>query len=498
VKLTGKELCVPWVEIGKDGPRRRPPPWKVVKQPTIEYAQMKEAAAKSDPGDYYGIKFPHTKDQLVEMGAEWLTTAFHKSGVLPRDNAVTKVLDAKEFVGGGAGLKCTFTVEYKKDESYLHKHLFAKLPHKPGGSDRYFVSCMWNHDRPEIVFNVFLQDSAPFRVPKFYFGDISATTTNFVLITESIAWAPKGAKDLKPGEIEPAYDKYKDWELPDGGPKYYRACCRALGKMAAFHKQGKLHKNVNEMFPMPDPISAIPTGVPGIDPATKKQNSAKIDQMVRFVGETAKAVMPQEITEMGFLERWKTEILEIMDYQTEILCFCAGAGTQSPHAYVGLTHNNLQIDNAFFWRNEQDEVEVGLLDWGILGCSPLVCAIQGCISGASTEVLIEHRDDFLKTFIQSYSEHGGPTLDFERLKTMCLLQMAAWSANIISNVSQVLKFTKPNEWKEITDWMDPRLLDRFQTRTHTAQFKESLELYQKWDLYKEFKAWKAAMNIADK
>ena len=68
--------------------------------------------------------------------------------------------DAKEFVGGGAGLKCTFTapwlywlvhlvqkVEYKKDEAYLHKKLFAKLPHKPGGSDRYFVSCMWNHDR---------------------------------------------------------------------------------------------------------------------------------------------------------------------------------------------------------------------------------------------------------------------------------------------------------------------------------------------------------------
>ena len=38
-------------------------------------------------------------------------------------------------------------VEYKKDEAYLHKKLFAKLPHKPGGSDRYFVSCMWNHDR---------------------------------------------------------------------------------------------------------------------------------------------------------------------------------------------------------------------------------------------------------------------------------------------------------------------------------------------------------------
>lgn len=31
----------------------------------IEYAQMKEVAAKNDPGDYYGIKFPYTKDCFV-------------------------------------------------------------------------------------------------------------------------------------------------------------------------------------------------------------------------------------------------------------------------------------------------------------------------------------------------------------------------------------------------------------------------------------------------
>ena len=40
--------------------------------------------------------------------------------------------------------------------------------------------------------------------------DISAATTNFVLITESIPWAETGKKDFSPGEIEPAYDKYKD------------------------------------------------------------------------------------------------------------------------------------------------------------------------------------------------------------------------------------------------------------------------------------------------
>ncbi|CAE7783452.1 Herc2, partial [Symbiodinium sp. CCMP2456] len=155
IRLKGNDLVIPIV--GENGPKRRPPPWKNVKQPQISYQEMTEIASKNDPGDYYGMKFPYTKDMIVQMGPEWLTQAFHKSGVLPRDNAVTKISDAKEFVGGGAGLKCTFTVEYKKDAPYLHKKLFAKLPHKPGGSDRYYVSCMWNHDRPEIVFNIFLQ-----------------------------------------------------------------------------------------------------------------------------------------------------------------------------------------------------------------------------------------------------------------------------------------------------------------------------------------------------
>mmetsp|Transcript_58695 Transcript_58695/g.109882 ORF Transcript_58695/g.109882 Transcript_58695/m.109882 type:complete len:641 (+) Transcript_58695:61-1983(+) len=498
IRLTGKDLVIPFMEMGENGPKRRPPPWKVVKQPQIEFGQMKEIANKNDPGDYYGMKFPYSKDMLVEMGPEWLTQAFHKSGVLKRDNAVTKIFDAKEFVGGGAGLKCTFSVEYKKDEPYLHKQLFAKLPHKPGGSDRYYVSCMWNHDRPEIVFNIFLQETVPFRVPKFYFGDISAATTNFILITESLPWAEKGKKVFQPGEIEPAYDKYKDWELPDGGPMYYTACCHALGKMAAYHKQKLLHPKTDEMFPMPDAVPQIPHGLPAVDAVTRKQNSAKADQLIRFVSETARAVFPQEIRDTAFLSKWKEEILEIADYGGEIHCFLSGAGTSSPNDYVGLTHNNLQIDNAFFWRNEQDLVEVGLLDWGILTCGPLAGAVQGCISGASTEVLLEHRDAFLEAFLSSYEQNGGPSLDRERFKMMSNLMMLNWSLTVISNVAQVLKFTKAQEWQEIKDWMDPRLVDRFQTRAHTTQFKESLQLYQKWDLYNVFLKWRAENGIPHK
>merc|ERR1719329_1644173 len=141
---------------------------------------------------------------------------------MPKDNRVTAITAAREFVGGGAGLKAILRVEYEKDDPSLHKDLFVKLPHK-AGSDRYFVSCMWNHDRPEIIFYIWLEGMTPFRIPKFYFGDISASTTNYVLITECIPYAEVGKKDFAPFEIEPPYNKFKDWELPPpGAPVYYR------------------------------------------------------------------------------------------------------------------------------------------------------------------------------------------------------------------------------------------------------------------------------------
>merc|ERR1712187_167820 len=240
-------------------------------------------------------------------------------------------------------------VTYKDPKPYLHENLFVKLPHPPKGSDRYYVSVMWGHDRPETIFNIWLSKFVPFRVPKLYFADINNESTNFILITETVLFSKKGTKEFNPGDIEPAYDKYCDWELPDGGPMYYLACCKNLGKMAAYHKTGQLHPQVNDMFPMPGEIWEIPKGIPPVDPESRKMNSAKADQYIRFLNETAVAVFPKEVTDKKYLEEWKEQMLHVMDYETEIHCFCCGAGTPSPNDYVVLTHNNLQIDNCYFY-----------------------------------------------------------------------------------------------------------------------------------------------------
>merc|ERR1719436_1085986 len=241
------------------------------------------------------------------------------------------------------------------------------------------------------------------------------------------------------------------------------------------------------MFPMPEPVRQIPKGVPGLEGTAKKEAAFKLDSLIRFLSETAKAAFPADVTDKAWLDQWKEEALHFMDYSVEVGCFMAGAGTKDPHDYICLTHNNLQIDNAFFYHDENNDLQVGLLDWGILACGSLIGAAHGCITGASMEVLFEHRAAFLRSLLASYAENGGPRIDEERFMQMSDLNLMCWATNIISNVTQVLKHTKTKEWADIKDWMDERLVGRFQTRAHCSQFKIALQLWRKLDLHQLFK-----------
>merc|ERR1711957_445508 len=184
-----------------------------------------------------------------------------------------------------------------------------------------------------------------------------------------------------------------------------------------------------------------------------------------------------------------------IEYGKEATLFCFGQGAAEPKDYVTFTHNNLQIDNGFFWRRQDGTLEVGLLDWGVLSCSPFASAIQGCISGAEMEVLLEHRDAFLETAVDSLLLYGGPKLNKQRFTTMSDLQMMLWAVSITANVAQVMKHTAKKEWPTIKDWMDPRLAGRFQTRAHCSQFKIALQLWRKMGLYNRFLDWLKAEGL---
>lgn len=499
-KILAKQVLAEPEEEGPDGPARKTPMFKRVDNQNFEITEMKDRAAKNMKGDYWDMLFPHSADQLKEYGVKWLTKAFRTTGCLNIDNEVTE-MSLKEVTGtvsGGAGLKYVLKVKYKIDKPYLQKDLFVKLPHEPKGSDRYYVSVMWGHDRPEIVFNVWLNPTVPLKVPKCYFCDICQHTTNYILITEQVKFAENGTKEFKPGDIEPAYRKYRDFEsFSDGGVKYYLAAVKNLGKMAAYHKTGKLHPQVNDMFPMPGPVYGVPQGVPGADPMTKKMSGGKVDSFVRFMGETAAKAFPKEITDKQFLEWLKGRMMVYSDFGTEIFCYNSGAGTPNPLDYIVLTHNNCQVDNCIYFRTDENEIDVGMLDWGVLACGPFISAIcSGCLSGASVDIYVEYYERFIQAALDSYEEHGGPKLDFDRMKIGHDLSVANWVAGLAANTTAVLKDCKAKEWETLTDiWSDERIQKKWNASAWTSQFHNALLIYQKLDIDNKFKEWQQSQGL---
>ena len=72
--------------------------------------------------------------------------------------------------------------------------------------------------------------------------------------------------------------------------------------------------------------------------------------------------------------------------------------------FIALCHWNANIDNAWFWRNAQGELECGLMDWGRVGQMNVALAIFGALSGAEIELWNEHLTELLTLFVRRRCE----------------------------------------------------------------------------------------------
>merc|ERR1719323_1394314 len=186
----------------------------------------------------YGLDFPWSEATLSEMGPDWLTQAMHTVGSLPEDNKVTKIiLESKiKVTTGNNGGKFLFEVEYEKEDPSLHTKLFAKVPFALEGatkSDRLSSSV---NKQPAELYEIntyrLLEASLGVKTPRFYFGDISNETSNWIIITERINFhdfngnnfgkpTKETPKPLQAFEIEGPYDKCIDYTLRGKPADYY-------------------------------------------------------------------------------------------------------------------------------------------------------------------------------------------------------------------------------------------------------------------------------------
>lgn len=472
-----------------------------------------------EPGDHYGRKFPHSYELFQELGPEWLTDAFRAAGTLPEDNGVKVV---KEVVGlsldptkgealGGAGVKVLLVVEYEKPNPSLHTQFFVKVPHPyTSQGNRYQVSIRDLCDEGEIMFNRVLSAAVPLKVPKYYFGDISRKNTNCCLICEKLDFAKewKSLDEFAPFEIFPMCDKNKDYNIPDKGRSMYPALGTAMGKLVGAYHSGKMgsKERLARLFygASEDVAGRLSEGWPPAwlqspSPETLQFLEAQSEQNVQlmqgmclvacdFMLNVCPGLFPTELKDRQYLKQFLKQVSHVAQYQTEIDAYMGSCAD-----CFSLVHGNLQIDNAFFYKNEKGEVEAGLLDWGGVSHSNAVNAMVRNWIAAEPEVMDDVDEQILDRFIQACQASGGPKLDKSKVLYMARLTQATFGFAMATHLSQIYKLYPKADpvWKDIKDRWDSRVEGVFNMRYPTSNWKNFLLLWKskKRSPYKVFLKW---------
>lgn len=443
--------------------RERPPiSWR-----PISFDMVTANHDKKAPGMFYGLVFPFSAPMLKEFGPEWLTLAFHTAGTLERSNRITRISisDFKITAGNNAG-KFLFEVKYQHNRPGLHRKLFAKVPFamtKETKQDRLSSSVLKQPmDFCEVNTYRLVESAMPMRMPKFYFGDVSNETSNYLLIMERIAFVGLDgcSKDqaLKPFEIEGPYDKCKDWELKGNPKEYYSMIMEVTAKIAAADKSGDLGSPefVGLSFAGP-PAPLDQPHLWGMDPNASSGgppavSMSRLKLAIDFFSDIAKVVFPPYAPHEAFIAKFTRTMMTFLAYSREIEYW-----KHMDLNYVALSHANLNVDNAFFWRDRQGKLDCGALDWGGFGTGCLGHKIWWYLMCCEWEDLDRNLGHYLETFLTVYHKGGGPVLDLEVLMMMVKLTCLGNLSFLVAAVPDSLKQCPKQEWLTITSRHDPRI-----------------------------------------
>lgn len=474
------------------------PAWKTITVETVTENHMKKAK-----GMLYGLDFPWTEAQLhsAEFGAAWLTKAFHVAGTLSKDNKVTKLIAEKELkiTTGNNGGKFLFKVEYLKPSDDLHTQLFAKIPHSMEGDTRSDRLSSSVNKQPmelhEINASRLLESELPVQIPRFYFGDISNETSNFIIITEQVKFHKHSeALDfagvtrcekkelLEPFQIEGPYDKCMDWTLLGDARDYYFALVKCGARMAGCAKAGKFGDpavvalHFLNMENMPISHWGMQPGCSGQPP---KQLKVKLDMALALFSDTGKAIFPAFCSEQAFQSKFRSTLMLLNAYFAELNYWM-----NSDSDYVGLTHNNLNVDNAYFWRDQEGNLDLGVFDWGGMGSTCLGSKLWWWLYCADYETTTANMDGYLDCFVDNYADAGGPRIDKEVLRLQFVQAALSQMLGLSAAVPQIYKMCPKAAWPTIKDRYDPRIGENIHgkstLRLYLHVMNSIVQIVQEW------------------
>jgi len=281
-------------------------------------------------------------------------------------------------------------------------------------------------------------------VPRCYFADYCPDVPSGLLITECI---PYGV-----APVEPHYDKCVDYDLADALP-HYRALTRAMAGLAGAHKSGHLGADIDREFPFAPDVQKAGSAIP-YTPETLAEKLA----VLRCFADEAPNLFEPQLRDPMFLTAFCAEAPLVLQKEAAIR---DRLNTRPDE--VALCHWNMNLDNAWFWRDGIGNLQTGLLDWGSVGQMNLAQSFYGMSCAAETGFIAEHRGQLIDLFVAEYAARGGPALsasDFaDQVKIATALLGIAWILDAPSLVQ-----TELIEYRSLTGRTDPRLRGNFLAR----------------------------------
>jgi hypothetical protein len=357
-------------------------------------------------GDHLGLSIPADPDALRAGGTAFLTEAFRAYGA---DSPVTRIIRFDEVPGGSTGRKVRLDVEYQR----------------PGAATELFVKFSRDFDSPirdrgktqmesEVLFAQLTREPGfPITVPANHFADYHRDTGTGLLISERIRFGSNG--------IEHQYHKCLDYEMPEP-VEHYRALVTALGRLVGAHRSGRIP--VGDQFPVDMQAAQVGERTP----MTPEQLGRRLDRLVEFAA-ICPDLLPTNAVSPEFLSRLSGDAPRFLQQEPAIWARLA----DQPD-YIALCHWNANVDNAWFWRDADNALHCGLMDWGCAGQMNVAMALWGAMSGAETELWDNHLDELLLLFADEIRRCGGPELDLSELRRQIMLYVGimtvAWLLDI--------------------------------------------------------------------
>lgn len=234
-----------------------------------------------------------------------------------------------------------------------------------------------------------------------------------------------------------------DFELKNP-EEYYYTMVRALAKFSAWDKRGR-YDECAEVFGGLQADPCPPQITPQQRQAAARPFTRYFDVTIDFVQNVAPHLFTPRVRDASFLSKFKDDATFACSYLSDITWY-----QKNNEDFITLVHSNLQVDNAYFWRDENGVMQCGLLDWFMCSRAPFVNSFLGGMCGAEGHVLAEHDVGLMQCFASEYHKHGGPMVDVDDLVLRLRLGLLATTIDSCRYVqTDILGEVPRKDWNQM-------------------------------------------------